>query len=138
MRRSLPRPRLTGSSSRHLSKSTALLTWFLPLSGGLQQALAHQAADDRAGVAFWQTFSKISAGLSLTALVTPAAAEASPLLYGASALADLIVLAHSVRSVTGMLAKYDQLLQNELIDPDAFSFEHLARIGALRATATAY
>ena len=99
----------------------------------LQEALARQAADDRAGIVFWQMFAKISAGLSLAALATPVTAEAFPLLRGASALADLIVLAHTVRSVTATLAKYDQLLQSELLDPDAFAFEHLARMGALGA-----
>lgn len=80
---------------------------------------------------FWRSFSRVAAALSLATLATPATAKFAPVLRGASAIADLVVMAYTIYSVTGNLIRFDQLLAEELVHPDAFALEHLARIGEL-------
>jgi hypothetical protein len=86
---------------------------------------------DEALEKFGGTFARIAAALSLVSLATPATAEFAPMLRGVSAVADLAIVAYTIYSVTGNLARLDQLLAKELVHPDAFVLEHLARIGEL-------
>jgi len=80
---------------------------------------------------FWKSISKISAGLSLATLVTPATAEFSPLLRGTAAIADLALMAHAVSSVTGSLKKSDDLLNKSLVALDDFTSETYAQLGEM-------
>lgn len=80
---------------------------------------------------FWNGFSRTAAALSLASLATPITAEFAPVLRGLSAAADLATLAYTIHSVYGQLAQLDQSIAEELVHPDAFALEHLARIGEL-------
>jgi hypothetical protein len=80
---------------------------------------------------FLKGFGIVAAALSLGSLATPVTAGAYPLLRSASQVADLALLVHSIHSVSSNLARLNDLLSEELVNPDAFGFEHLARIGEL-------
>lgn len=80
---------------------------------------------------FWKAFGKFAAALSLLSLVTPGTAVFAPVLRGASGAADLILLGYMVHSVVDNLARLDQLLATELVQPDAFALEDLSRVGEL-------
>jgi hypothetical protein len=98
-------------------------------------ALIDRVEDEReafeASETFWKAFGRIAGALSLASLATPATAEFAPLLRGVSAVTDLAVMANTIYSVTGNLARLNRVLAEVLIHPDAFALEHLARIGEL-------
>jgi len=98
----------------------------------LTAVLDERRASARAWTNFWSWFAKTASALSLTLLVTPAA-EVSPVLRGVAGMADLVLLAHSVSSVTGQLALLSRLTDVQLLASDAFSIEGLGRLGELGA-----
>ncbi len=75
---------------------------------------------------FWKTISKISAALSLVALIVP---QTRPVLAGVESLANLALLAYTINSVTENLRKNDELLSKTLVNQDDFSTDFLAQIG---------
>lgn len=97
----------------------------------LIERLESERRVDEMSEKFWGYLGRIAAALSLASLATPATAGAAPLLRGLSVVADLAVMAHEIYSITGNLARLDQALAQQLIHPDAFALEHLARLGEL-------
>lgn len=91
---------------------------------------------EEASQRFWKAFSKAAAAASLATLVTPATAEFAPVLRGAAAVADLVLLAHAIYSVSAQLSQLNELLTEQLIGPDAFALESLSRLGELGAFRT--
>jgi hypothetical protein len=78
---------------------------------------------------FWRAFSMAAAAVSLLLLlVTPPVAAAA---RGAVLIIDLVALAHAVSSVTQQLARLDELRDQQLLHPDAFSVEGLGHLGEL-------
>jgi hypothetical protein len=75
---------------------------------------------------FWKTIGKISAALSLVALIVP---QARLILAGVESLANLALLAYTINSVTENLRKNDELLSKTLVNQDDFSTDFLAQIG---------
>jgi hypothetical protein len=98
----------------------------------LGRTLAERRAQDEATTAFWSGFSKAAAAASLALLVTPFA-KVGAALRGAVAIADLVLLAHTVSSVTGQLAQFEELRDKAVLGADAFSIEGLGRLGELGA-----
>lgn len=98
----------------------------------LGRVLAERRADDERTAAFWSAFSKAAAAASLALLVTPAA-KVGVALRGVVAAADLVLLMHTVSSVTGQLARLEELQDQRVLAPDAFSVEGLGRLGELGA-----
>jgi hypothetical protein len=98
----------------------------------LTRVLGKRRQDDDASAEFWSGFSKAAAAASLTLLVTPAA-KVGVALRGAVAVADLVLLLHTVTSVTGQLAYLEELQNQQVVHPDAFSVEGLGRLGELGA-----
>jgi hypothetical protein len=94
--------------------------------------LAERRAQDEATTAFWSGFSKAAAAASLGLLATPFA-KVGAVLRGAVAIADLVLLAHTVSSVTGQLAQFEELQDKTVLDADAFAIEGLGRLGELGA-----
>jgi hypothetical protein len=80
---------------------------------------------------FWAAFGKIAAAISLVSLVVQP--ELVPLLQGGVAIADLVMLASSVRSVVQQLSGLDQALSTQLVGPNAFALESLQRVAQLGA-----
>jgi hypothetical protein len=98
----------------------------------LARVLGERRQDDEAWASFWSGFSKAAAAASLTLLATPAA-KVGVVLRGAVAVADLVLLLHTVMSVTGQLARLEELQNQQVLHPDAFSVEGLGRLGELGA-----
>jgi hypothetical protein len=96
----------------------------------LARVLAERRLQDDARTAFWSAFSKGAAVASLALLTSPAPEFAVPL-RGAVAVADFILLVHTITSVTGQLAQLAELQNQQLVHPDAFSVEGLGRLGEL-------
>jgi hypothetical protein len=96
----------------------------------LGRELSERRLSDEATTAFWTGFSKAAAVASLALLVTPAA-KVGAAMRGAVAVADLILLMHTVSSVTGQLARLEELQNQQVLGPDAFSVEGLGRLGEL-------
>lgn len=103
----------------------------------LAKVLAERRRDEEKWESFWSGFSRAAAAASLALLVTPAA-EVGVVLRGAAAIADLVLLVHSITSVTSQLAKLDELRDRQLVHPDAFSVEGLGRLGELGAFRTRF
>jgi hypothetical protein len=97
----------------------------------LTERVESEREADEISAKVWGYLGRIAAALSLASLVTPATAGAAPLLRGLSVVADLAVMAHEIYSITGNLARLDQALAEQLIHPDAFALEQLARVGEL-------
>lgn len=98
----------------------------------LAKMLGERRRDEEAWESFWRGFSRAASAASLALLVTPAT-KVGVALKGTVAIADLVLLTHSVTSVTSQLAKLDELRDRQLVDPDAFSVEGLGRLGELGA-----
>ncbi len=94
--------------------------------------LAERRLKDDALTAFWSAFSKGAAAASLALLVSPAPEAAVPL-RGAVAVADFVLLMHTITSVAGQLSQLAELQDQQLVHPDAFSIEGLGRLGELGA-----
>jgi hypothetical protein len=95
----------------------------------LEKRLEAEAQAEEASKAFWKAFSKVAAAASLLLLlVTPPVAAAA---RGAVLVFDLAMLAHTVSSVTQQLTHLDELRDQQLLHPEAFSVECLGRLGQL-------
>ncbi|MFF3492057.1 hypothetical protein ACFYWS_11975 [Streptomyces sp. NPDC002795] len=86
---------------------------------------------------FWSTFSKLASAISLVLLFTPAA-EIAPGAVTAARIADAILLAHTLHTVTGQLSMLDEILSTLLMRPNALALPALARLGELRAYRAQY
>jgi hypothetical protein len=99
-------------------------------------ALADQAEAQRAaeeGVrSVWKAVATFAAAASLAVLVTPGAGVA-PVLRGVALVADAALLYHTVTSAVQQLRLLDELLDEQLMAPDALALAGLARVGELRA-----
>jgi hypothetical protein len=116
----------SGTIARDSFTFVVLIQYVLALAARLD---AERQADQRSRE-FWQGLSKAAAAASLALLVTPAF-KLSVVARGVVAAADLVLLAHTITSVTGQLARLDYLQNYQVVGADAFSVEGLGRIGEL-------
>jgi hypothetical protein len=96
----------------------------------LGERLEAERRNEEASQTFWRAFSRVAAAASLVLLVTPVSGVGA-VLRGAALVADLVLLAHAVSSVTQQLARIDQLRDQQLLHANAFSVEGLGRLGEL-------
>ena len=79
---------------------------------------------------FWETIGKVSAALSLAALLIP---QARLILGGVETIANLALVAYTVNSVTENLRKNDDLVKTVLINQGEFSTDFLVQVGEVVA-----
>ena len=87
---------------------------------------------------FWKSIGKVSAALSLASLATPVTAEFAPFLRGASAVADLAMLAHAVGSVSANLQRNENLIAQNLVATTDETSEVYSMLGEVLAMKKEY
>lgn len=87
---------------------------------------------------FWKSIGKVSAALSLASLATPVTAEFAPFLRGASAVADLAMLAHAVGSISSSLQRNENLVAQNLVSITDETSEVYAMLGEVLAMKKEY
>lgn len=91
------------------------------------------AAEEAAVKEFWAQFSRWAAAASLAALVTPTTWAAAPALRTAAWVADLVLLARTVHSVTQELARLGRLRGLRLAEAKGATIEWFGELGELIA-----